>query len=89
MTEVAPQTRSEHVVDAAVLQAGIDLAGTSQRFGRAVVRHLDQHLMHATHAVAQGARHAFAQNEKLGNPTRRDQITIDLAIDLEGRHRAQ
>ena len=45
-----------------------------------------ERLDHPVHAEMQRARHVVTQNEQLGHPLRRDDVTIDLAVNLESRH---
>ncbi|MDT4850785.1 hypothetical protein FQZ97_849440 [compost metagenome] len=83
------QTGGEDLVDAGVLQVGLELAGAAQGFGRQVVGDHGEVVDHFVQAGGQAARHVGAQDQQLGHALGRDHVAVDLAVDLEAADAAQ
>ena len=84
------QAGGEDFLAACVAQLAVQLAGQALRFAGVAVGEQFEFLEHVAHAEQQRARHRRMQHEQLGDALGRDGgSAIDLAIDLEGRHRTQ
>src|SRR4029078_2237776 len=78
------QARLEDLVDAAIAQPRVDLAGEPAAFELLLAGKLVQRADHHLIAMMQRARHVGAQDEQFGDAPRIDRVVIDAAIGAEG-----
>ncbi|MDT4845874.1 hypothetical protein FQZ97_798750 [compost metagenome] len=83
------QAGGKDLVNAGILQIGLELASTAQGLARGVVGHHSEIAHHLVQAGGQAARHVGPQDQQLGHALGRDHVAVDLAVDLEAGHRAQ